>query len=186
MQFSRSVDVGADIAVVKDKNISEPLQYLSTGTDTKVDRETVKDTTLQLSTIGDVKDGGASKNVSTPETLPRSANEGVNDQESEKGIITSKPVQSSTDGVKDEEVAKDITSLVSLYSSSGGDVKYTHIAKDTIGTTQLQSSTGDGMKDVVINDTPAPEPIGTIIVYLNELSLSSKIFLVHCVSQISK
>lgn len=180
MQFSRSIDVG-DIAVVKDKNISQPLQYLSTGTHTKVDRETANDTTLQLSTTDDVKDGGVVKNVTTPETLQQSANDGVNNRKADKGIITTKQVQSSTDGAKDEEVAENITVSVSLYSSSGGDMKDTQITKDTIGTKQLQSSTG--MKELVIKDTLAPEPIGTIVVYLDELSLSFKISFVPYVSQ---
>ncbi|KAL8132640.1 beta-1,2-xylosyltransferase XYXT1-like [Apium graveolens] len=149
LQFSRSVDV-VDIEVAKDKNISDPLQYLSTGTDTEVYKELANVTTLQLSVTDDVKDGEAAKNVTTPETLQQSANVGSNDRKADKGIITSKPEQSSTD---------DVTLSVSLYSTSGDDVKDTYIAKDTTGTKPLQSLTGDGMKDLVVNDTLAPEPI---------------------------
>ncbi|WOG96309.1 hypothetical protein DCAR_0415644 [Daucus carota subsp. sativus] len=47
LQFPRSVG-GVDTAVIKDRNISEPLQYLSVGTDAEVDNEATRDT-LQLS-----------------------------------------------------------------------------------------------------------------------------------------
>ncbi|KAL1819387.1 hypothetical protein ACET3Z_014256 [Daucus carota] len=133
LQFPRSVG-GVDTAVIKDQNISEPLQYLSGGTDAEVDNEATRD------------------------KLP--VNDGVNDRRAEKDVIASNPVKSSTnDGVKEGQVAKDTSSSVSLLEANGGNVKY--ITKDTTGTKPLRSSTGERVKDVVAsNEALAPEPIG--------------------------
>lgn len=143
LQFPRSVG-GVDTAVIKDRNISEPLQYLSVGTDAEVDNEATRDT-LQLS-----------------------ANDGVNARRAEKDVIASNLVKSSTnDGVKERQVAKDTSSSVSLLEANGGNVKDTYITKDTTGTKPLQSSTGEGVKDVVAsNEALAPEPIGIVIYIL--------------------
>lgn len=157
LQLWRSVGEN-DMAVGKDKIISEPLQYLSTSTDTKVDGETAKDATLQVSTTDAVEDGGVDKNITTSKPLQLSANDGVNNRKENKDIVTSKPVQPST-SVNDEGVAKDTAFSVALYPSTGGDVKNKYTSEDTTGTKPLQSSTGNGMNDVVINDTLGPEPI---------------------------
>ena len=136
LQFPRSVG-GVDTAVMKDQNISEPLQYAEVN------------------------------NEATRDTLQLSANDGVNDRREEKDVIASNPVKSSTnDGVKDGQVAKDTSSSVSLFEANVDNVKDTYITKDTNGTKPLQSSSGEGVKDVVAsNKSLAPEPIG-IVIYL--------------------